>query len=159
LQSVDLIELVKARCQVFFSLATRRKIKLECMAGSQPIPLVLADPDRLAQVLDNLLDNAIRHSPENSAITITIKEANDGVECFVSDQGAGIPAQHLPFIFERFYRVDASRSRNRKDGGTGLGLAIARALIHAQSGQISAQSVEGEGTTISFWLPQESNVS
>ena len=101
--------------------------------------------------MDNLLDNAIRHSPANSTITVTITEANDGVECSVSDQGTGIPAEHLPFIFERFYRVD--KSRNRKDGGTGLGLAIARALIIAQGGRISAQSVEGAGTTITFWLP------
>ena len=72
----------------------------------------------------------------------------------MSDQGTGIPAQHLPFIFERFYRVDAARSRNRKDGGMGLGLAIARALVNAQGGQITAQSVEGEGTTITFWLPK-----
>jgi signal transduction histidine kinase len=103
-------------------------------------------------VLDNLLDNAIRHSPAGSTITVSITESTNGAECSVSDQGAGIPAEHLPYIFERFYRVD--KSRNRKDGGTGLGLAIARALIHAQGGHISAQSVEGEGTTITFWLPK-----
>jgi signal transduction histidine kinase len=111
-------------------------------------------------VIDNLLDNALRHSPKNSTVMITLKEANNGVECAVTDQGTGIPAQHLPFIFERFYRVDAARARNHRDGGTGLGLAIARALINAQSGQIRAQSVEGEGTTITFWLPiADSNVS
>jgi two-component system sensor histidine kinase VicK len=109
------------------------------------------DPDRLSQVLDNLLDNAIRHSPENSTITITIRQANDGLECSVSDQGTGIPAGHLPFIFERFYRVDSSRGRN--SGGTGLGLAIARALVNAQGGHITAHSIEGQGTTIRFWLP------
>ena len=114
----------------------------------------------MAQVIDNLLDNAIRHSPEDTTITVSIKPTNDGVECSVADQGTGIPARHLPFIFERFYRVDAARSRNRKDGGTGLGLAIARALVLAQGGQISAQSVEGAGTTITFWLPaMDSNVS
>ncbi len=112
---------------------------------------VLADPDRLSQVIDNLLDNAIRHSPENSTITITVQRANNGVECAVADQGAGIPIQHLPFIFERFYRVDTAR--NRKNGGTGLGLAIARALINAHGGQIRAQSAEGQGTKITFWLP------
>jgi two-component system sensor histidine kinase BaeS len=114
---------------------------------------VLADTDRVSQVIDNLLDNAIRHSLENSTITVTLKEANDGVEASVTDHGTGIPAQHLPFIFERFYRVDASRNRN--DGGTGLGLAIVRALINAQGGHISAQSIEGKGTTITFWLPKE----
>jgi signal transduction histidine kinase len=117
-----------------------------------PEKYVLADPDRLSQVLDNLLDNAIRHSPPNSTITVRTTESTNSVECSVSDQGTGIPSEHLPYIFERFYRVD--KSRNRKDGGTGLGLAIARALIHAQGGHISAQSSEGKGTTITFWLPR-----
>ena len=153
MQSLDLAELANSRCNVFSGLATRRNIELECRADWQSAPLVLADPDRLSQVIDNLLDNAIRYSPGSSTIMVTIKPANKGVECSIRDQGPGIPAQHLPFIFERFYRVDAAR--NRKDGGTGLGLAIARALIHAQGGQIRAQSVEGTGTTITFWLPKE----
>lgn len=151
LQSLDLAELARVRCEVFSGLATRQGIKWECRSGCQSDLRVHADPDRLSQVIDNLLDNAIRHSPENSTITVTIQPASEGVECSIADQGTGIPAQHLPFIFERFYRVDPSR--NRKDGGTGLGLAIARALIHAQGGQISAQSTEGQGTTIRFWLP------
>lgn len=165
-QTTDLAKLAASRCDVFSQLAARQNIKLECKADrpptgtSQSAPLVRADPDRLAQVIDNLLDNAIRYSPEKTTITMSVKEANDGVECAVSDQGAGIPAQHLPLIFERFYRVDAARSRNRTDGGTGLGLAIARALVDAQGGYIRAQSVEGEGTTITFWLPAaDSNVS
>jgi len=153
LQEINLAELARMRCEVFTGLATRQGITLNCAADSQSALLVQTDPDRLSQVIDNLLDNAIRHSPDNSSITVTIKPANAGVECSVSDQGTGIPARHLPFIFGRFYRVDASRSRNRKDGGTGLGLAIARALVNAQGGHISAQSVEGEGTTITFWLP------
>jgi signal transduction histidine kinase len=151
MQSVDLGKLAQSRCAVFSNLATQQKI--DCIVDCDSAPLVHADPDRVSQVIDNLLDNAIRHSPENSTIAITIKPANDGVECSIRDQGTGIPAQHLPFIFERFYRVDASRSRNRKDGGTGLGLAIARALVDAQGGHISAQSFEGGGTTITFWLP------
>ena len=151
MQPLDLEELVTSRCDVFSGLAARRGVALKILTASHSPLRVLADSDRLSQVIDNLLDNAIRHSPENSTITITIEHTNDGVECSVSDQGAGIPAQHLPFIFGRFYRVDASR--NRRDGGTGLGLAIARALVHAQGGHIHAQSVEGHGTTIAFWLP------
>jgi heavy metal sensor kinase len=151
MQLIDLAELVRSRCEVFSGLAARRGIVLGCKADCQSAPLVKADPDRLSQVIDNLLDNAIRHSPENSTISITLEQTEDGVECSVSDRGTGIPAQHLPFIFERFYRVDASR--NRRDGGTGLGLAIARALVIAQGGNIRAQSVEGQGTTITFWLP------
>jgi signal transduction histidine kinase len=153
LQAIDLAKLAAARCDVFSQLTTRQYLHLECQADCQSAPLVSADPDRVAQVIDNLLDNSIQHSPKHSTITVAIKETNEGVECSVSDPGTGIPAQHLPFIFERFYRVDASRSRNHKDSGTGLGLAIAHALIHAQGGQIRAESVEGEGTTITFWLP------
>ena len=163
MQTLDLEEFVRSRCEVFSGLAARRDItwkhETDCAAGgsSQSATLVQADPDRLSQVIDNLLDNAIRHSPERAMITVTIKPAEGGVECSVRDQGTGIPAQHLSFIFERFYRVDASR--NRKEGGTGLGLAIARALIHAQGGVIRAQSVEGQGTTITFWLPSGVNVN
>ena len=154
LQRLDLVALVKSRCDVLAHLAARRGIMLNvCEEDGQSTLLVRADPDRSSQILDNLLDNAIRHSPENSTIKITLKTINAGVECSVSDQGIGIPAQHLPFIFERFYRVDASR--NRRDGGTGLGLAIARALVDAQGGNISAHSIEGQGTTISFWLPND----
>jgi signal transduction histidine kinase len=149
-QSLDLEELVRARCEHFAQLAARRGIALNCRADCQSA-LLVADSDRLSQVLDNILDNALRHSPENSTVTIVLAQANDGLECAVSDQGTGIPAQQLPFIFERFYRVDAAR--DRRDGGTGLGLAIARALIDAQGGTIRAQSVEGQGTTVTFWLP------
>jgi len=154
MRPLDLVELANQRCEYFSNLATRQSVKVVSRPKATKVATtqVLADPDRLSQVLDNLLDNAIRHSPAGSTITVSITESTNGVECSVSDQGAGIPAEHLPYIFERFYRVD--KSRNRKDGGTGLGLAIARALIHAQGGHISAQSVEGKGTTINFWLPK-----
>jgi signal transduction histidine kinase len=152
MQPLDLAILAKSRCDHFAQLAARRGITLNRRTDRDgQSGLLVADSDRVSQVIDNLLDNAIRHSSENSAITITIKGANNGVECSVSDQGPGIPPQHLPFIFERFYRVDASR--HRKEGGTGLGLAIARALVDAQGGNIHAHSVEGQGTTITFWLP------
>lgn len=153
LQTLDLAELAMARCAVFSRMADRKGIELSCSVDRQVPPHVHADPDRLSQVIDNLLDNAIRHSSENTTITIQIGHKIDGVECSVIDQGTGISAEHLPFIFERFYRVDASRSRNQKDGGTGLGLAIAKALVIAQAGRIHAESVEGQGTTITFWLP------
>jgi signal transduction histidine kinase len=102
-------------------------------------------------VLDNLLDNAVRHVPEGSAVTVTVRKIDGECECAVGDCGPGIPAAHLPLIFERFYRVDASRDRHT--GGTGLGLAIARALVLAHGGHITAHSVEGEGTVITFLLP------
>jgi signal transduction histidine kinase len=112
---------------------------------------VSGDPDRLAQVLDNLLDNAIRHSPAGSAVRVEILRAREGVECRVIDQGPGIPPQHLPHIFERFYRVDSSR--NRKTGGTGLGLAIVQALVNAHEGKVGVESTPGVGSEFRFWLP------
>jgi signal transduction histidine kinase len=177
IQDLDLAELARMRCENMSRLAARQRVELKVVSASHltgefsplnpqnpldldfPVksgathPLIIsADPDRLSQVLDNLLDNAIRHSPENSTITVAIKPKDDGVECSVSDQGKGIPAKNLPFIFERFYRVETSR--DRISGGTGLGLAIARALVTAHGGKISAHSIEGGGTTITFWLPQ-----
>jgi len=151
IQPLDLGELAKQRCAVLSNLAIQQGIELRIINEAKENTRVLADSDRLSQILDNLLDNAIRHSPKDSVITILIKEENAGISCSVRDEGDGIPLEHLPFIFERFYRVDKSRDRNR--GGTGLGLAITRTLVRAQGGTITAQSEVGKGTTIQFWLP------
>ena len=151
IQPLDLGELAKQRCDIFASLAMQQGIHLKVVNGTNQNTRVLADSDRLSQMLDNLLDNAIRHSPEDSTIAISIKEESSGISCSVRDEGDGIPPEHLPLIFERFYRVDKSRDRSR--GGTGLGLAITRALVRAQGGIITAQSEVGKGTTIQFWLP------
>jgi two-component system, OmpR family, sensor histidine kinase BaeS len=153
LQALDLGELACSRCEILSSLAAPRRVELRVEAGEDC--QVHADPDRLAQVLDNLLDNAIRHAPEGSAVTIAIQKDGNEICCAVRDHGKGIPAVHLPLIFERFYRADASR--NRQTGGTGLGLAIVRALVLAHGGRVRADSVEGEGTTITFWLSESEN--
>jgi signal transduction histidine kinase len=147
IQNLDLTELARMRCETMSLMASRQQVEMKVVGDAH---LVSADPDRISQVLNNLLDNAIRHSPVNSVVTITIRSMEDGVECSVSDSGTGILSRHMPFIFDRFYRVEASR--DRLSGGTGLGLAIARALVSAHGGHISAQSIEGGGTTITFWL-------
>jgi signal transduction histidine kinase len=149
IRALDLAELARARCEGLSRLAAQRGIRLTVEAREQAT--VRGDADRLAQVLDNILDNAIRHSPDNALISILIAKEGREVRCSVSDRGAGIAPQHLPFIFDRFYRADASR--NRQTGGTGLGLAIVRALITAQGGRVAAESEPGEGATITFWLP------
>ncbi len=149
LRPLDLAELARMRCEGLSRLAAWRGIGFTVETG-EPVP-AWGDADRLAQVLDNLLDNAIRHSPENAPISILIAKEGREVRCSVRDQGSGIAPQHLPFIFDRFYRADSSR--NRQTGGTGLGLAIARALVLAQAGRVAAESRIGEGTTITFWLP------
>jgi len=153
ISEVDLEELVHARCDNLSVLAELRRVTIYVDVREQV--KVKGDADRLTQVLDNLLDNAIRHSPEESVVTVSVQSEENEVRCEVSDQGTGIPPQHLPYIFERFYRVDTSR--NRHTGGSGLGLAIVRSLVLAQGGRIEADSVEGRGTSITFWLPAVKN--
>lgn len=152
LQPVDLAELVHCRCEYLAPLAARRQVRLSVIINDTSKPaIVLGDPDRLSQVLDNLLDNAIRYSPEGGLVTLGVSRKREDFECAVRDCGPGIPPEHRQLVFERFYRVD--RSRNRQTGGAGLGLAIARALVTAQGGHISAESVVGEGTTLRFTMP------
>jgi signal transduction histidine kinase len=148
IQDLDLTELAQIRCESLRRTAAQQNVELKVQGQSQ---MISADPDRLSQVLDNLLANAIRHAPQHSTIVVNIQSKIKEVECSVSDSGPGIPANHLPLIFDRFYRVESSR--DRLSGGTGLGLAIARALVMAHGGNIFATSTEGKGTTVTFWLP------
>jgi len=115
------------------------------------LPAVDADPERLHQVLFNLLDNAVRFTPSGGAVTVSAHRQNGSVEVQVSDTGVGIPQEHLPRLFERFYRADPARSR--EDGGTGIGLAIARSVVEAHGGHISAMSEPGKGSVFTFDLP------
>ena len=153
MRPLDLGGLARSRCEKLALLAARRHVELQVQdqePDSGRRNLALGDADRVAQVLDNLLDNAIRYAPEGSTVDVTVRQTGREVECAVSDRGPGIPPEHLPFIFERFYRADASRDRHT--GGTGLGLAITRALVVAQGGRISVRSAEGEGATFIFRL-------
>ena len=114
-------------------------------------PRVWMDRTRIAQVVANLLDNAVRHTPSGSAVTVTVTESGDMGRVTVADSGPGIPETDLPFVFERFYRVDPSRSRST--GGTGLGLTIGKQLVEAHRGQIQVESAPGQGTRFTFTLP------
>jgi signal transduction histidine kinase len=155
LHPLDLAELARSRCEQLEAAAGKRQVQLR-VADDQPTTLedafmVMADADRAAQVIDNLLNNAIRYAPEGSEVTVTLNHEGSHVACQVADRGPGIPAEHLPLIFERFYRADTARGRG--DGGSGLGLAIVRSLVLAQGGRVSASSTVGQGTTVTFWLP------
>jgi two-component system sensor histidine kinase BaeS len=120
---------------------------------SPGLPHVLADEDRAVQVLTNLVGNALQYTPEGGRITISAKRINDEVQIAVHDTGIGIPPEHLLHIFDRFYRVDKSRSR-QSGGGSGIGLTIARALIEAHGGRVWVESAgQGEGSTFTFTLP------
>lgn len=114
---------------------------------------VTIDQDKLTQVIDNIISNALKYSPEGGLVSFKVEEHGNTIQVSISDQGMGIPKKSLDRIFERFYRVD--RARSRKMGGTGLGLAIAKELITAHGGHIWATSVEGKGTTIFFTLPAD----
>jgi signal transduction histidine kinase len=115
------------------------------------LPPVQADPERVHQVLFNLLDNAFRFTSEGGSVRVGASVRDGWCEIAVSDTGSGIPAEHLALVFERFYRVEPSRSRD--DGGTGIGLAIARSVVEAHGGRIWAESTGGEGSTFRFLLP------
>lgn len=116
------------------------------------LPQVQADPDRITQVLINLLGNALRYTPEGGTITVTAERGGRVVVFHIADTGMGIASEDLPHVFERFYRVDKARSRAL--GGAGIGLTIARAMVEAHGGQVWAASAGlGEGATFSFSLP------
>ena len=123
------------------------------------LPAVMADADQLAQVLQNLLDNALKYGARGGTIRLRAARASGGrwpsrpgVVIIVADQGPGIPRAHLPRLTERFYRVDKGRSRDA--GGTGLGLAIVKHIVNRHRGQLLIESEEGVGTTVSVWLPR-----
>jgi two-component system, OmpR family, phosphate regulon sensor histidine kinase PhoR len=112
---------------------------------------VLADPEALRQILGNLFDNALRYTPPGGAIELEVRPADRGTSLAVRDTGSGIPAEHLPRVFERFYRVDPARSRDH--GGTGLGLSIVKHLVEAHGGRVDLTSAVGQGTTVRVTLP------
>jgi signal transduction histidine kinase len=144
--------------------AGRVTLRAEIPAPLAPLPLLSLDPQRIEQVLGNLIGNALRHTPAGGSIVCRVTETQEklsrsGSQSFVtfsvSDTGSGIPPGALPHIFERFYRVD--RSRSHANGGTGLGLAIARQLVEAHGGRIWATSELHQGTTVTFTLPLAGN--
>ena len=112
--------------------------------------VVCGDPERTAQILAALLDNALRYTPRGGRITITGRSGGGWIEASVTDTGPGIPSEHLPRIFDRFYRVEAARTRS--GGGTGLGLAIARDLARAQGGKLEAENTQKGGATFTLRL-------
>jgi two-component system phosphate regulon sensor histidine kinase PhoR len=115
---------------------------------------VLGEKAKISQVLVNLIDNALRFTPNGGDVRITAKRAGDMVEVTVSDTGPGIPPEHLPHLFERFYKVD----RSRQEGGTGLGLAIVRHIVQAHGGKVTVESEVGNGTRFTFTLKAAPNL-
>ena len=151
LQSVTPQELLEEAVQTFQEIADSRGIQLAVM--NTATSSVLVDRDAIHQVFGNLIDNAMKYGEEGRKILVGACETEDGVQFYVRDFGAGIPSEHLPRLFERFYRVDKARSR--ESGGTGLGLTIAKHVVRAHGGTIKAESELNHGSTFYFTLPRE----
>lgn len=149
LELPGLIELVSRRLAARFEAA---RLRLDRNLPPD-LPRVLADEDRLVQVMMNLIGNALQYTPEGGVVTVSASVVNGRMQVSVRDTGIGIPPEHLPHIFDRFYRVDKSRSR-QAGGGSGIGLTIARHLVEAHGGKLRAESAgTGAGSTFTFTLP------
>jgi two-component system phosphate regulon sensor histidine kinase PhoR len=157
---LDLAALVSRTVAAFEPRLTERSIQL-ALRIDPDLPAVAGDADQMAQVLENLLDNAVKYGPDGGILSVDVATppqgsrwpARRGVVIAVTDQGGGIPREHLPRLTERFYRVDKGRSR--AVGGTGLGLAIVKHIVNRHRGQLIIESEVGQGTTVSVWLPAQ----
>ncbi|WP_346216324.1 ATP-binding protein [Caldifermentibacillus hisashii] len=151
-ENVEIKPFIERISKKFMGVAKVSNVRLEIQVETMK-KVYTFDPDRIEQVLTNLVDNAIRHTHEDGLVRIIVKDSEKGLQVEVSDNGSGIPEEDLPFVFERFYKADKARTRGRS--GTGLGLAIVKNIIDAHQGTIYVKSKIGQGTTFVFVLPQE----
>jgi two-component system sensor histidine kinase ResE len=136
----------------FQALAREKQIHLSADLA-EGLPTVYWDEDKIEQVLTNLIDNAIRHTPAGGSVCVHVYQQDGMIHLDVEDTGSGIPDEDLPFVFERFYKADKARTRGQS-GGTGLGLAIVKHLVTAHGGNVSVKSQLGVGTTFMVELPE-----
>jgi signal transduction histidine kinase len=146
----SLSDLVSDTLESFIELAKQQDLTLEGNVDLDVDPVHM-DTQAIGRVLNNLIGNALRHTPNRGRVSVWVRRATRGVEVTISDTGAGIRAEDLPHIFERFYRGE--KSRNRGTGGAGLGLAIARGIVQAHGGEIKVESQIGKGTQFTFYIP------
>ncbi|MDQ1909456.1 ATP-binding protein [Paenibacillus sp. GD4] len=155
-RELEIVPFLKRIHRKFAALSKERGISMQHDLPEGELILEQADEDRLEQVLTNLLDNALRHTPSGAQIRISAErtkwKVEDAALIEISDQGQGIPPEDLPFIFERFYKADKARTRGAS-GGTGLGLAIVKNIVEAHHGAVQVKSHVGQGTTFSITLP------
>lgn len=149
-QRMDLRTVAEQVVSTFEAECLNKKLILTVQGAPTEL---MVDVSRIKQVIVNLLSNAIKYSGEGSVITLELFESKDCAGFLVRDNGTGIPAQELPYIFERFYRAD--KSRNRMTGGTGIGLTIVKSIVEAHGGRVSVESKLGEGSTFTVTLPKE----
>jgi signal transduction histidine kinase len=155
-QPISLEEVISQAAQIVQPHLAQKNLTLRVHIPPD-LPCVEADQERVAQILRNLLSNAIMHTPSDGEISITASVIEAMVKVSVQDSGVGIAPEHLPYLFERFYRADSSRARTT--GGTGLGLAIVKQVVEAHGGQIVVDSQPGKGACFTFTLPAVSSTS
>lgn len=145
-------ELIAQAVEAFQSAAAERSIAIN-LENRASTPLLNIDRQRIQQVLINLLSNALRHTPDGGVVNVSLTHEDNRVRVSVRDSGTGIPAAALPYVFDRFYRVDQGRARAADGSGSGLGLAVTQAIVQAHGGDIGISSPVGQGATIWFTLP------
>ncbi len=150
-QAIDLPRVVRETIEALAPLADERGVVLR-MEIATGLPALDADPDRMRQIAQNLVENALQHTPSGGEVRITLGVDDESLTFVVADTGGGISPDDLPHIFEHFYRAD--RSRARTSGGTGLGLAIVKSLVEAHGGRITVESTPGRGSTFTVTLPR-----
>ena len=150
-QITDLEALVQSAVEPFQTSATNRQVRLNIDPPAQPVSVEI-DVMRMRQVIQNILDNALRHTPGGGAVRLSLDGNTRQAHIVISDTGEGIPPEQLAYIFDRFHRGDSSRSR-ADSNGAGLGLAIAQAFVQAHGGQVSVQSAAGQGSVFTITLP------
>jgi len=148
METVDVAALAKEVVGGFQTQAQTKGVTLEATVPGESL-LARGVQEMLRQVLANLLDNALKFTPSGGRVKVSTRAVGSAIEVSVKDTGIGIPAEHLPHVFERFYKVE----RSRHDVGTGLGLAIVKHIVQAHGGQVNVESREGEGSTFTFTVP------
>lgn len=150
-EDVPLVAVIERMTHKFDQTAKEKHVHLRIETDFSDKTLISIDEDRIEQVLTNLIDNAIRHTPADGSVTVSMVNEQNYAKIQIKDTGQGIPQDDLPYVFERFYKADKARTRSK--GGTGLGLAITKNIVEAHNGRISVDSVEQQGTIFTFYLP------
>lgn len=151
IRACNFSELLKGITMSFESLAERKNIRLHFVSQNEEIPLFV-DQGKMEQIFYNLLSNAFKFTPENGEVTVMLTEGAQQIQVRIRDTGMGIPSERLPYIFNRFYQVDSSETREQE--GTGIGLALVKELVQLHQGEIRAESTVGKGTTFVLSLPK-----
>ncbi|MBC5637103.1 HAMP domain-containing protein [Ornithinibacillus sp. BX22] len=156
-EKVDITPYIERIFRKFQGIAAENQIEMSLAKDIQEAQAYF-DPDRIEQVFTNLIDNAIRHTSEGGFVKVSVTNDDNGLSVSVEDSGSGIPEEDLPFVFERFYKADKSRTRNKHVKGTGLGLSIAKNIVKSHRGTITVKSKLDIGTTFNFMIPKEEDI-